>query len=440
MGKVKHKSIDVFFKKKVVSESKSSDAPTNIISESDAPSQEQPPSKCRRIEHTDDIITVRNKFFERDPGKRKPIWEYSANEVDEIQRAYLMVGPYQPQCSYPFSKEKHLRRFQASWFKKFSSWLEYSPSIDAAFCLPCYLFTTKAGGRHGCIHNQRLRVKTSIDVARWLAFQGCDFRGHDETINSRNSGNFIEMIKLLASYNENVADVVLMNAPLTAKYTSPQIQKEILYVLANKVRKQICKDIGDSKFCIIVDEARDESKREQMALVLRFIDKYGFIKERFFDLYHVQDTSSMTLKNAISEILSHHCLDIQNIHGRGYDGASNMRALIAASKEVSSVYQFFQNLNFIINIINASSKRHDQFQAAQIFEFERLQAIDELETWTGSNQVGTLKRASDPRWGSHFYSICSLQRGYNESCSVLEKFVVKAQITLKEEMLLQLIR
>ncbi|XP_061336723.1 uncharacterized protein LOC133283829 [Gastrolobium bilobum] len=94
----------------------------------------------------------------------------------------------------------------------------------------------------------------------------------------------------------------------------------------------------------------------------------------------------MTLKNAISEILSHHCLDIQNICGQGYDGASNMRVLIAASKEVSSVYQFFQNLNFHINIINASSKRHDQLQAAQISEFERLQAIGELETRTGSNQ------------------------------------------------------
>ncbi|XP_061368974.1 uncharacterized protein LOC133311864 [Gastrolobium bilobum] len=183
-----------------------------------------------------------------------------------------------------------------------------------------------------------------------------------------------------------------------------------------------------------------------MAFVLRFVDKDGFIKERFFYLYHVQDTSSMTLKNAISEILSHHCLDIQNIRGQGYDGASNMRgewnglqalflnechcayyvhcfahrlqlALIAVSKEVSSIYQFFQNLNFIINIITASSKRHDQFQATQISEFEHLQAIGELKTDTGSNQIGALKRASDTRWGSHFYSICSLQRGYNESCS-----------------------
>jgi hypothetical protein len=65
----------------------------------------------------------------------------------------------------------------------------------------------------------------------------------------------------------------LKNAPKSAKYTSHRIQKEILQVMASKVRDKIREDIGDSKFCIIVDKTRDESKREQMAIVLRFVDK-----------------------------------------------------------------------------------------------------------------------------------------------------------------------
>jgi hypothetical protein len=105
------------------------------------------------------------------------------------------------------------------------------------------------------IKNNRLRVKTSIDVARWLAFQGCLFRGHYETIDSRNRGNFLELIQILASYNERVASVVLENAPKSAKYTSHSIQNEILHVIASKVTDKIREDIGDSKFCIIVDEA-----------------------------------------------------------------------------------------------------------------------------------------------------------------------------------------
>jgi hypothetical protein len=56
-----------------------------------------------------------------------------------------------------------------------------------------------------------------------------------------------------------------------------------LQVIASKVRDGICEDIGDSKFYIIVDE----SKREQMTTVLRFVDKDSFIQERFFDLVYV---------------------------------------------------------------------------------------------------------------------------------------------------------
>lgn len=38
------------------------------------------------------------------------------------------------------------------------------------------------------------------------------------------------MIKCLAPYNERVHEVVLDNAPINTKYTSPKIWKEILQV------------------------------------------------------------------------------------------------------------------------------------------------------------------------------------------------------------------
>ena len=61
--------------------------------------------------------------------------------------------------------------------------------------------------------NNRLRLKTSIDIVRWLTLQACAFRGHNESSKSRNQGNFLELLKLLASYNDEVAKVVLENAP-----------------------------------------------------------------------------------------------------------------------------------------------------------------------------------------------------------------------------------
>eukprot|EP00267_Zea_mays_P026068 XP_008654053.1 zinc finger MYM-type protein 1-like [Zea mays] len=216
------------------------------------------------------------------------------------------------------------------------------------------------------------------------------------------------MVKLIASYDEEVKAVVLSNAPQNAKYTSHQIQKQILDLIAFNVQTTIRDEIGDAKFCLIVDESRDESRREQMALVVRFVYKGGFIRERFLDLIHVHDTSSATLKKELDFVLSHHKLDVQNIRGQGYDGASNMRgewnglqakfveecpyayyvhcfahqlqlALVAASKEVTEVHNFFEHLALIVNTVVSSTKRNDDLRANQVAEIEHLIELNEIE-------------------------------------------------------------
>jgi len=97
---------------------------------------------------------------------------------------------------------------------------------------------------------------------------GCD----NESSASNNRGNFLEMIRLMRRLNVDIDDVVLEKALKNAKYTSPTIQKDILHILANKVKKKICEELKDAKFCIFVDEAKDASNKEQMAIVFRFID------------------------------------------------------------------------------------------------------------------------------------------------------------------------
>ncbi|KAJ6835357.1 zinc finger MYM-type protein 1-like [Iris pallida] len=61
--------------------------------------------------------------LERDPGLRKQICDYHVNERDQIRRAYIRFGPYQPiQNSYPKSGPEHHRRsFQSTWFKACST-------------------------------------------------------------------------------------------------------------------------------------------------------------------------------------------------------------------------------------------------------------------------------------------------------------------------------
>ncbi|XP_052117551.1 uncharacterized protein LOC127747554 [Arachis duranensis] len=383
----KFKTIDTFFKRKDQENEDVSTITTPILEGSSnfitSSSSLNSSKRPRLLPNQLDIF-----HLERDPGMRPMIWNFPPNKRDEIRQAYIKVGPNQPILdNYPFFGDKSHRHFQASWFKLFPSWLEYSIEDDAIYCFPCFLFAKKPSINTGSnafiengfrnwkkvnsgkecallnhigkgpnsfhhkalkscddlmkqsqhidrlLHKQtsedieknRIRLGASIDCIRWLTFQGCAYRGHDENQSSSNRGNFLEMLKFLESYNEIVKKNVLENTPKNAKYTSNDVQKEILHILATKVRNSIIEEIGDAKFCIIVDEVRDESKKEQMAIILRFVTLDGFVKERFFDLVHVTDTCATTLKKELISVLSHYNLQVENIRGQRYDGASNMR-------------------------------------------------------------------------------------------------------------------
>ena len=87
------------------------------------------PSKCPKLQ---------SEEIDRDPGTRKQICEFPINKQDKIRQAYLMEGPYQPKSIvYPYNDDTHRRRFQPSRFVSHKDWLEYSPSMDALYCLPC---------------------------------------------------------------------------------------------------------------------------------------------------------------------------------------------------------------------------------------------------------------------------------------------------------------
>ncbi|KAH1130854.1 hypothetical protein J1N35_002232 [Gossypium stocksii] len=51
-----------------------------------------------------------------------------------------------------------------------------------------------------------------------------------------------------------------------------------------------------------------------MVIVLRFVDKEGFIRKQFLDLVHVKDTTSLALEKAIYEVILRYCLNMDNIH------------------------------------------------------------------------------------------------------------------------------
>ena len=89
--------------------------------------------------------------------------------------------------------------------------------------------------------------------------------------------------------------------------------------------KSIVEEINGDVFCLMVDESSDVSGKEHMAVVLRYVDKLGIIKERLIGVVHVSETSASCLKSNIDVLFAKYGLSIKQVRGQGYDGDSNMR-------------------------------------------------------------------------------------------------------------------
>ncbi|KDO53456.1 hypothetical protein CISIN_1g046640mg, partial [Citrus sinensis] len=228
-----------------------------------------------KFEKVDTPSTIDTPYLERDPGLCFLISAFTIDKREDVQMAHINMGLFQPKLQkHPSTKHGGQGSSHNDAMSKWSNLKDSSKHIDKRMNAQCSQQILK----------NKLHLKTLIVTTKWLAKQACAFRGHDKSINSLKHGNFIELIKLLATMNEEINKVVLENAPKNAQYIVPKIQKELLNIIANKVRHKIREEVGDTKFCIIVDDALDESHKEQMTIILRYVDWDSFIRERFFEI------------------------------------------------------------------------------------------------------------------------------------------------------------
>ncbi|XP_029154535.1 uncharacterized protein [Arachis hypogaea] len=172
--------------------------------------------------------------------------------------------------------------------------------------------------------NYQIHLTATIDCIRFLLRQGLAFRGNDETDDSVNQENFLELLNFLAQHNEEI-DRAFKNARGNLKLIAPSIQKDIVRAAARKTTKVIVDDLGDELFVVLVDEARDISIKEQMSICLRYVNKEGQVREHFLGLVQVSNTNALSLKLALESLLETYNLSLSRVHGQRYDGASNMQ-------------------------------------------------------------------------------------------------------------------
>ncbi|XP_066168268.1 uncharacterized protein [Oryza sativa Japonica Group] len=85
---------------------------------------------------------------------------------------------------------------------------------------------------------------------------------------------------------------------------SHHIKKDLTKACAEKVTAIIMYEIGNRNFSMLIDESRDVSIKEQMDVILRFVNDEGKVMERFLGLQHIERCTAIALKEALCDYYS----------------------------------------------------------------------------------------------------------------------------------------
>lgn len=424
---------------------------------------------------------------------RKSVTNAEPDEDEHLPTDLSAKGeqPRQPIISFPKSGE---RKFSSYYYNQYQ-WIEYSIQCDAVFCQPCRLFglnridsTYDVFSKKGCSNWKKLgekctkhcsssshqvaeetmkqwlvqqkfgrvdqqldpvfrdthalsahndHLKTVIDIILFCARQEIPLRGDDETIDSLNKGNFLELMDLLSEYDKEIPDRI-SKLPKNGTMLSPEIQNELLHCSKNTLQDYIIKQVKDSVYySVIADEVKDVSKNELLGISLRYIYQ-GKIYERGIAIVRLESLTASYISEKLMTVLQQLQLSPLDCVGQGYDGASVMsgtsggvQALVKAGgyhnahyvhcashrlnlvlssvAEVDpTVTSFFDIMDQVHNFMTGV-KRHERF-----IHFQRLFYPD--------SQLIELTHSCDTRWSSRSLEVEKFSRRFDVIMDTLASF------------------
>lgn len=381
-----------------------------------------------------------------------------------------------------FPKNKDNRAFQPQWAKKFK-WLEYSKSIDAVFCYACRQFgqfhkTNKVDpafvgtgfsnwkmalqtGRGICRHDtsqghlsamsawtdklQRMKTNTEvsnlltksvlemrryyvtslIEAVKYLVESEMPLRGTWSNLERVEDGNFSKLFQLFVRKDDKLKQC-LGSIPSYAKYTSPQIQNELIAVMADVLREEIVEEVNSAQFfTLFIDGTKDKHHREVVSIAVRYI-RSGVPVESVLAFETCENLDAKSISELVLAALERYRIDVKKMICQCYDGANVMRGKHGGvqhyiqqslGRTLYYVHCFNHRLHLVvIDVIDAIQMVGHFFeQIKMIYDFFQRYKVKQIYEGT------QLKRLISTRWAGHFKATVAVLKNYREVIAALRE-------------------
>ncbi|KAL4100894.1 hypothetical protein QTP88_020919 [Uroleucon formosanum] len=273
-------------------------------------------------------------------------------------------------------------------------------------------------------------VKHLIDLTLYLGRHSLPFRGHREGWQENIRGNYKDLVLLLAKYSPALASYVTsveLKGRKTYNFISWQRQNQLIEAIYRNIYDVIKKEILTAVFfSISLDTTFDVSRKEQLSLVIRYINKEdGTVCERLVALRETVLTTGKHLLTMLDTICLEMSLDWRaNLVGAAsMKGSYNGLQSLVKKENPCAVYVWCWAHRFNLVVVDAVScciEARDLFGYLEtLYDFigsskKRVHVYSTNQKTRYPNKLlRRLKRVETTRWSSHSSSLQTVLDTYN---------------------------
>lgn len=211
-----------------------------------------------------------------------------------------------------------------------------------------------------------------MEIMKNSMMKGIALRGHRDdgtpSIDNEdfvNMGNFKSDVVSRAKFDPILRDHLEKSKESSyASYMSKYAQKDMIECILHDIQLMILEEARDQAgkmiFAVSADEVTDCSNVEQLAIVIRTVNKEGNIHERLIEYIDLDSITSESVTDAILQCLKRHNLRVSDLRAQTYDGASNMSGRVsgvqARIKELQPLAVYTHCASHRLNLaLNATS-------------------------------------------------------------------------------------